>query len=30
LKSAQRWADAFSETVMARIRSEMQKKGHPL
>ncbi len=30
LKSAQRWADAFSETVMARIRNEMQKKGHPL
>jgi len=30
LKSAQRWADAFSETVMARIRTEMQKKGHPL
>ena len=30
LKSAQRWADAFSEIVMARIRTEMQKKGHPL
>jgi hypothetical protein len=23
-------ADAFSETVMVRIRTEMQKKGHPL
>ena len=30
LKSAQSWADAFSQTVMARIRTEMQKKGHPL
>jgi uncharacterized protein len=30
LKNAQRWAEAFSETVMARIRTEMQKKGHPL
>ncbi len=30
LKRAQQWADAFSETVMARMRNEMQKKGHPL
>jgi hypothetical protein len=30
LKSAERWAQAYSETVMARMRSEMQKKGHSL
>jgi uncharacterized protein len=30
LRSAERWAQAYSETVMARMRSEMQKKGHPL
>jgi hypothetical protein len=30
LKNAQRWADAFAETVMVKIRAEMQKKGHPL
>jgi uncharacterized protein len=30
LKQAQQWTEAFSETVMARMRSEMQKKGHPL
>ena len=30
LKSAQQWADTFSDAVMARMRSEMQKKGHPL
>jgi hypothetical protein len=30
LKRAQQWADAFADTVMTRIRSEMQKKGHPL
>ena len=30
LKRAQRWADAFADAVMARMRSEMQKKGHPL
>jgi uncharacterized protein len=30
LKSAERWAQAYSETVMARMRSEMQKKGHTL
>jgi uncharacterized protein len=30
LKRAQRWADAFADTVMARMRSEMQKKGHQL
>jgi hypothetical protein len=30
LKSADRWATAFGETVMARVRTEMQKKGHPL
>jgi uncharacterized protein len=27
---AQRWADQFSDTVMSRFRSEMQKKGHPI
>jgi uncharacterized protein len=30
LKQAQQWTEAFSETVMARMRNEMQKKGHPL
>jgi hypothetical protein len=30
LRNAQQWAQAFSETVMGRIRAEMQKKGHPL
>jgi hypothetical protein len=30
LKSTQDWANAFSETVMARFRSEMLKKGHQL
>jgi uncharacterized protein len=30
LKSAQRWADTFSDTVMTRIRAEMKKKGHTL
>jgi uncharacterized protein len=30
LKRAQQWADAFADTVMARIRTEMQKKGHQL
>jgi uncharacterized protein len=30
LKRAQRWADAFADTVMARMRGEMQKKGHQL
>jgi len=30
LKRAQQWADAFAETVMARMRNEMQKKGHQL
>jgi len=30
LKRAQQWADAFAEIVMARMRSEMQKKGHQL
>jgi len=30
LKRAQQWADAFADSVMARMRSEMQKKGHPL
>jgi hypothetical protein len=30
LKRAQRWADAFADTVMARMRSEMLKKGHQL
>ena len=30
LKRAQQWADSFADTVMARMRSEMQKKGHQL
>ena len=30
LKRAQQWAEAFADTVMARMRSEMQKKGHQL
>ena len=30
LKRAQRWADAFADTVMSRMRGEMQKKGHQL
>jgi hypothetical protein len=30
LKRAQQWADTFADTVMARMRSEMQKKGHQL
>jgi uncharacterized protein len=30
LKSTQDWARAFSDVVMARFRSEMQKKGHQL
>jgi len=30
LKSAQDWANNFSEAVTARFRSEMQKKGHKL
>jgi hypothetical protein len=30
LKGAQEWGDAFSETVFARVRAEMQKKGHRL
>jgi hypothetical protein len=30
LKRAQQWADTFAETVMARMRNEMQKKGHQL
>jgi len=30
LRSAQQWADTFADSVMARVRSEMQKKGHPL
>jgi hypothetical protein len=30
LKRAQQWADAFADTVMARMRTEMQKKGHQL
>jgi uncharacterized protein len=29
-KDAQEWANTLSETVMARFRSEMAKKGHPL
>jgi hypothetical protein len=30
LKRAQQWADTFADTVMARMRNEMQKKGHQL
>ena len=30
LKRAQQWADTFSDTVMSRMRGEMQKKGHQL
>ncbi len=30
LKRAQQWADAFADTVMTRMRIEMQKKGHQL
>lgn len=30
LKRAQQWADTFADTVMARMRTEMQKKGHQL
>jgi hypothetical protein len=30
LKGAQDWGDAFSETVMARVRADMRKKGHNL
>jgi uncharacterized protein len=29
-RQTQRWAEQFSETVIARFRSEMQKKGHPI
>ena len=30
LKRAQEWADMFADIVMARMRNEMQKKGHQL
>jgi uncharacterized protein len=30
MKRAQDWTSNFSDTVLARIRSEMAKKGHPL
>jgi uncharacterized protein len=30
LKNAKTWAEAFLQTVMVRIRAEMQKKGHSL
>jgi hypothetical protein len=30
MKQAEQWTEAFSETVMALMRSEMRKKGHPL
>ena len=30
LNRARQWAEAFGDTVMARMRSEMQKKGHQL
>lgn len=29
-KQTQRWAEQFSDTIMARFRSEMQKRGHPI
>jgi uncharacterized protein len=29
-RGAKTWGDDFSETVMSRMRAEMQKKGHPL
>jgi len=30
LTRAQQWAETFADTVMSRMRAEMQKKGHPL
>jgi uncharacterized protein len=30
LTEANRWANEFSDTVMARFRAEMQKRGHPI
>jgi hypothetical protein len=30
LKHVQDWADGLTETVIVRIRTEMQKKSHPL
>jgi len=30
MNRARQWAEAFGDTVMARMRSEMQKKGHQL
>jgi hypothetical protein len=30
MKKAQSWSSDFSDSVLARIRSEMAKKGHPL
>jgi hypothetical protein len=30
LKRAEQWTQAYSETVMSRMRGEMKKKGHPL
>jgi len=30
VKRAQQWAETFADTVMTRMRSEMQKKGHQL
>jgi uncharacterized protein len=30
MRQAEQWTEAFAETVMGRMRSEMQKKGHPL
>jgi uncharacterized protein len=30
LSRAKTWSDSFVEVVMARMRSDMQKKGHPL
>jgi uncharacterized protein len=30
MNRARQWAEAFGETVMTRMRSEMQKKGHQL
>ena len=30
LKAAQQWANEFSDTVLRRFRTEMEKKGHKL
>jgi hypothetical protein len=30
VRRAQQWSEPFSDSVMTRMRGEMQKKGHPL